>query len=160
MPFRYSVNAASTTAMGDYSIYGTFANTAVGSNNVISISNTTPLNPGDLVYFIGVSVATGIANGFYNIYSANTTAIQLSNTGSSTVTTVTAISSANTGTLYYVPQTAFKDRNQSNPISYYTKSGAHYHSYKTFSIKIAMTSDEGSHIVPRVSVMRAIALQV
>ena len=160
VPFRYSVNAASTTAMGDYSIYGTFANTAVGSNNVISISNTTPLNPGDLVYFIGVSVATGIANGFYNIYSANTTAIQLSNTGSSTVTTVTAISSANTGTLYYVPQTAFKDRNQSNTISYYTKSGAHYHSYKTFSIKIAMTSDEGSHIVPRVSVMRAIALQV
>ena len=89
VPFKYSINAASTTAMADYSIYGTFANTGVGSNNVISISNTTPLNPGDLVYFIGVSVANGIANGFYNIYSANTTAIQLSNTGSSTVSTVT-----------------------------------------------------------------------
>lgn len=160
VPFKYSINAASTTAMADYSIYGTFGNTAIGSNSVVSISNTTPLNPGDLVYFIGVSVATGIANGFYNIYSANTTTVQLSNTGSSSVTTITSVASANTGTLYYVPLTAFKDRNESNTISYYTKTGAHYHSYKTFSIKIAMTSDEGSHIVPRISVMRSIALQV
>ena len=160
VPIKYSINAASTTAMADYAIYGAFANTAVGSNNTISISNTTPLNSGELVYFIGASVATGIANGFYNVYFANTTTIQLSNTGSTAVTTITSAASANTGTLYYVPLTGFKDRNMSNNISYYTSSGANFPTYKTFAIKIVMTSDEGSHIVPRVSDMRAIALQL
>ena len=160
VPIKYSINAASTTAMADYAIYGAFANTAVGSNNTISISNTTPLNSGELVYFIGASVATGIANGFYNVYFANTTTIQLSNTGSTAVTTITSAASANTGTLYYVPLTGFKDRNMSNNISYYTSSGANLPTYKTFAIKIVMTSDEGSHIVPRVSDMRAIALQL
>lgn len=160
VPVKYSINASSTTAMADYAIYGTFANTAVGSNNNISISNSTPLNSGDLVYFIGAGVATGIANGFYNVYFANTTTIQLSNTGSTSVTTITAAASANTGTLYYVPLTGFKDKYESNTISYYTSSGAHFHTYKTFAIKIVMTSDEGSHIVPRISDMRAIALQL
>ena len=160
VPIKYSINAASTTAMADYAIYGAFANTAVGSNNTISISNTTPLNSGELVYFIGASVETGIENGFYNVYFANTTTIQLSNTGSTAVTTITSAASANTGTLYYVPLTGFKDRNMSNNISYYTSSGANLPTYKTFAIKIVMTSDEGSHIVPRVSDMRAIALQL
>ena len=160
VPIKYSINAASTTAMADYAIYGTFANTAVGSNNAISISNTTPLNSGELVYFIGASVATGIANGFYNIHFANTSTIQLANTGSTSMTTITSAASANTGTLYYVPLTGFKDRNISNNISYYTSSGANFPTYKTFAIKIVMTSDEGSHIVPRVSDMRAIALQL
>jgi len=105
-------------------------------------------------------VATGLANGFYNVFFANTSTIQLSNTGSTSVHTITATASANTGTLYYVPLTGFKDRYLSNTISYYTSSGAHFHTYKTFAIKIVMTSDEGSHIVPRISDMRAIALQL
>jgi hypothetical protein len=58
-----------------------------------------------------------------------------------------------------VPQTAFKDLSLSNVVSYYTSTGAHVHSYKTFAVKIVMTTEEGSHIVPRVSDMRAIALQ-
>lgn len=160
VPVKYSINASSTTAMADYAIYGTFAGTAVGTNNDISVSNSTPLNSGELVYFIGSIAATGLANGFYNVFFANTTKIQLSNTGSTSVHTITSTASANTGTLYYVPLTGFKDRYLSNTISYYTSSGAHFHTYKTFAIKIVMTSDEGSHIVPRISDMRAIALQL
>jgi len=159
VPFRYSVNAASNTAMSDYAIYGTFGNTAV-SANVITVSNSSPLAIGSLIYFKGNGVATGISNGFYNILTSNTTAIKLSTAGTTTEVLITPTSSSETGTLYYVPQTAFKDKYQSNTISYYTRTGAHYHSFKTFSIKIVMVSDEGSHIVPRVSDMRAIALQV
>ena len=159
-PAKYSINAASSTAMADYSIYGTFANTAVGANSVLSISNTTPLAPDSLIYFIGTGVATGISNGFYNIFFANTSTVQLSNTNSANVTTITSLSSANTGTIYEVPLTGFKDRYESNTISYYTSAGAHFYTYKTFAIKIIMTSEEGSHIVPRISDMRAIALQL
>lgn len=159
MPFKYSVNAASNTAMADYAVYGTFGNTAV-SANVITVSNSSPLAIGSLVYFVGVNVATGISNGFYNILTANTTAIKLSTAGTSTEVSITPTASSNTGTLYYVPLTAFKDRNQSNIVSYYTKTGAHFHSYKTFAVKIVMTSEEGSHIVPRITDMRAIALQL
>lgn len=159
-PAKYSINAASSTAMADYSIYGTFANTAVGANSVLSISNTTPLAPDSLIYFIGTGVATGISNGFYNIFFANTSTVQLSNTNSANVTTITSLSSANTGTIYEVPLTGFKDRYEANTISYYTSAGAHFYTYKTFAIKIIMTSEEGSHIVPRISDMRAIALQL
>lgn len=158
MPYKYSVNAASSTAMADWAIYGTFGNTAV-SANVITVSNSTPLAIGSLVYFIGVNVATGISNGFYNILTANTTAIKLSAAGTSTEVAITPVSSNNSGTLYHIPLTAFKDEYLGNVVSYYTRSGAHYHSYKTFAIKILMTSEEGSHIVPRVTDMRAIALQ-
>ncbi len=76
------------------------------------------------------------------------------------MTTITTLSSANTGTIYEVPLTGFKDRYEANTISYYTSAGAHFYTYKTFAIKIIMTSEEGSHIVPRISDMRAIALQL
>lgn len=157
LPTKYSVNISSTTAMSDYSIYGTFANTAV-SANTITVSNSTPLDIGSLIYYVG-DVASGIANGFYNILTANTTVIKLSTAGTSNEVTITPAASSNTGTLYYVPQTGFKDQYNSNVVSYYTDTGALLHSYKTFTIKILMTSEEGSHIVPRVSDMRAIALQ-
>ena len=156
MPTKYSVNAASNTAMADYQIYGTFANTNI-SANVITVSNTDPLPIGTLVYYIG-QVAS-ISNGFYSILTANTTAVKLATAGTQTEVTITPASSANTGTLYYIPRTAFKDRYESNVVSYYSSTGAHFHSYKTFAIKIVMTSEEGSHIVPRISDMRAIALQ-
>ena len=157
MPFRYSVNAASNTAMADYSVYGTFSNTDI-SSNTITVSNTTPLDIGTLVYYIG-TVSNSVSNGFYSILTANTTAVKLATAGTSTPVTITAASSAATASLYVIPQTAFKDRDTSNVVSYYASTGAQFHSYKTFAIKIAMTSEEGSHIVPRVSDMRAIALQ-
>ena len=157
MPFRYSVNAASNTAMADYAVYGTFTNTSI-SSNTITISNSSPLDIGTLVYYIG-DVSSTISNGFFSVLTANSTAITLATAGTSTQVTITAAASANTASLYVVPQTAFKDRDFSNVVSYYASTGAQFHSYKTFAIKIAMTSEEGSHIVPRVSDMRAIALQ-
>jgi hypothetical protein len=154
---KYSVNTSSNTAMSDYAVYGTFGNTNI-SANVITISNTTPLDIGSLVYYRG-DVSNTIANGFYNILQSNTTTIKLSTAGTSTQVLITPAASSNTASIYYVPFTGFKDRYQSNIVSYYTSTGALFHSYKTFSIKIVMTSEEGSHIVPRIADMRAIALQ-
>lgn len=160
VPFRYSVNAASNTAMSDYAIYSTFISTGI-SGNALSISNSSALPVGSLLYYIGTN-ANGLSNGFYSILTSNTTSLKLATPGSITELSITNTNITNTSPnyLYYIPQTAFKDRYESNTISYYTRTGAHYHSFKTFSIKIVMVSDEGSHIVPRVSDMRAIALQV
>jgi hypothetical protein len=157
IPTRFAVNAASSEAMSEYSVYGTFTNTSI-SSSTITVSNSAPLDIGTLVYYIG-NVSTTISNGFFSVLTANTTAITLATAGTSTQVTITPSSSSATASLYVVPQTAFKDRYESNVISYYTSTGAHLYTYKTFAIKIAMTSEEGSHIVPRVSDMRAIALQ-
>jgi hypothetical protein len=157
MPSRRSVNIASSEAMSDYPIYGTFSNTDI-SSNTITISNTTPLDIGSLVFYIG-DVATGISNGFYNILTSNTTAIKLSDAGTSTEVSISPSASGGVGTIHFVVQTAFKDSTQNDVTSYYTRTGALFTSYKTFTIKIVLTSEEGSHLVPRVSDMRAIALQ-
>lgn len=45
-------------------------------------------------------------------------------------------------------------------ITYYNKDGVLFTGYKTFAVKIVFQSDVGPHIVPRVSDMRAIALQL
>jgi len=160
LPYRFSVNASSVTAMADYSIYGSFSAANGISANTLSAGNSTPLPIGSLVYFLGTN-ANGLSNGFYSILTANTTAIKLAVAGTETEVAVTNTSITNTdpNLIYTVPQTAFKDKYTSNVASYYTNTGALLHSYKTLSIKIVMTSEEGSHIVPRVSDMRAIALQ-
>jgi hypothetical protein len=46
----------------------------------------------------------------------------------------------------------------SNVVSYRGTDGSIYHTYKTFALKIVMTSN-GTHIVPRVSNIRSVALQ-
>ena len=43
-------------------------------------------------------------------------------------------------------------------VAYRSAGGGIYHTYKTFAIKIVMTS-EGTNIIPLVNDMRAIALQ-
>lgn len=47
-----------------------------------------------------------------------------------------------------------------NGITYTNKDGATFQGYKTFAIKIVLQSDVGPHLVPRVSDLRAIALQL
>ena len=160
LPSRYSVNAASSTAMADYQIYGSFSAANGISANTLSAGNSTPLPIGSLVYFIGTN-ANGLSNGFYSILTANTSSIKLAvaGTGNEVQVTNTGITNSAPNLIYTVPLTAFKDKYVSNVASYYTNTGAHLYSYKTFSIKIVMTSEEGSHIVPRVSDMRAIAVQ-
>jgi hypothetical protein len=160
LPSRFSINAASNAALADYSIYGSFSAANGISANTLSAGNTTPLPIGSLVYFLGTN-ANGLSNGFYSILTANTTAVKLAVAGAGTEVAVTNtdITNSDLNLIYTVPQTAFKDKANSNIVSYYTNTGAHLHSYKTFSIKIVMSSEEGSHIVPRVSDMRAIALQ-
>lgn len=161
LPFKYSVNAASNTSMSDYQVYGTFSAANGISANTLLISNTTPLDVGSLVYFVGTN-ANGVTNGFYSVLTSNTTAIKLATPGSITEVgiTNTGITNTDPNSIYVVPQTAFKDRSSSNVVTYYSNTGAQFSTYKTFAIKIVMTSEEGSHIVPRVSDMRAIALQV
>lgn len=161
LPVQYSVNVSSSEAMADYDIYGTFGNNSISANSV-AISNTTPLNPGSLIYYVGpADGANGLSNGFYNIFTSNVTHIKFSSPGLATELTVNSSGTSNgTNYIYSVPLTGFKDRYLSNQVSYYTSTGAHYHGYKSFMIKIVMTSDEGSHIVPRISDMRAIALQL
>jgi hypothetical protein len=161
LPFRYSINAASTTAMSDYQVYGTFSAANGISANTLSVANAAPLDIGSLVYFLGTN-ANGVSNGFYSVLTANTTAMKLAVPGTATEVAITntSITNASSNFIYSVPQTAFKDRYNTNIVTYYSNTGAQYTSYKTFAIKIIMTSEEGSHIVPRLSDMRAIALQV
>lgn len=161
LPFKYSVNSASNTAMSDYAVYGSF-NAANGiSANTLSVANATPLDIGSLVYYIGTN-ANGISNGFYSVLSANTTTMKLAIAGTETQVGVTntGITNASSNFIYSIPQTAFKDLYNTNVITYYSNTGAQLSSFKTFAIKIVMTSEEGSHIIPRLSDMRAIALQV
>jgi hypothetical protein len=47
-----------------------------------------------------------------------------------------------------------------NVVAYRSSDGSVHHTFKTFALKIVLTSDSGSHIVPLVRDMRAIALQV
>lgn len=54
---------------------------------------------------------------------------------------------------------AFLNANNGNIVRYYGVANSVFDGYKSFAIKIVMVSDEGSHLVPRVSDMRAIALQ-
>jgi hypothetical protein len=58
-----------------------------------------------------------------------------------------------------VSSQAFLNSNNSNIVRYYNTANSVFDGYKTFAIKVVMVSDEGSHLVPRVSDMRAIALQ-
>ena len=161
LPFKYSVNAASNTAMLDYSVYGTFSAANGISANNLSAANATPLDIGSLVYYIGTN-ANGLSNGFYTVLTANTTTMKLAIPGTETEVGVTntGITNATSNFIYSIPQTAFKDSYNTNVITYYSNTGAQLSSFKTFAIKIVMTSEEGSHIIPRLSDMRAIALQV
>lgn len=160
IPKKRSINATSAASLSDYSIYSTFQSNGI-SSNTITTSNTTPLEPGSLVYYVGTN-ANGISNGFYNILQSNTTSTKLATAGTTTQVGISNVGISNTDpdTLYSVPLTAFTDTSQGNVVSYYTSTGALFYTYKTFAIKIAMTSQEGSHLVPRVSDMRAIALQI
>ncbi len=54
---------------------------------------------------------------------------------------------------------AYLNSANGNVIAYRSSDGSIYHTYKTFSIKIVMTSTSGTHIIPLVRDMRAIALQ-
>lgn len=55
---------------------------------------------------------------------------------------------------------AFKNLSNNGIIRYTDAGGAVYDGYKVFAVKLVLTSDIGSHIVPRVRDLRAIALQV
>jgi hypothetical protein len=55
---------------------------------------------------------------------------------------------------------AFRFSGNNNVVRYYNSSNAHFDSYKSFSLKIVLRSSTGSHLVPRVKDLRAIALQV
>jgi|TARA_R110000823_G_scaffold187999_1_gene320130 hypothetical protein len=54
---------------------------------------------------------------------------------------------------------AHKFSGNNNVVRYYNSSNAYFDTFKTFSLKIVLRSSSGSHIVPRVKDLRAIALQ-
>jgi hypothetical protein len=124
---------------------------ATGGGANIALTNTATTQTGH-------SIQKHIANGYFNVNFANASAVTLSTTGGTTNTTIRS-TSGDAGALFLVPTTAFKSITDGNTVSYFSNTGALYHSYRTFAIKIVMTSDEGTHLVPRVSDMRAIALQ-
>ena len=55
---------------------------------------------------------------------------------------------------------AFKFSGNNDVIRYFNTSNAHFDTYKYFSLKIVLRSTTGSHVVPRVKDLRAIALQI
>lgn len=63
------------------------------------------------------------------------------------------------GTSATTTTTAFLNANNDGIVRYYNSDGAFFDGYSAFSIKIILTSTSGN-IIPRVSDMRAIALQV
>jgi len=155
VPYRAEPSSANVSTLSYYSGL-TFSNNVVA--NAIQITSANSLfSVGDLVYYVGNAVS-GIANGYFSIDLANSSAVTLANTGS-TVDLAISNAAGSSGALYLIPTTAFRSLTDSNTISYFANNGGYYHGYKSFAIKIAMTSDEGTHLVPRVSDMRAIALQ-
>jgi len=68
------------------------------------------------------------------------------------------LSLANNATIS-ASKTAARNANNSNIVRYYTAAGAPVDTFKVFAIKIVMTSTEGTHLIPRIADMRAIALQ-
>jgi len=65
-----------------------------------------------------------------------------------------------TGTNATTTTTAFRNTNNTGIVRYYTIAGAPVDNFKTFAIKIVMISEPGTHLIPRIADMRAIALQV
>ena len=55
---------------------------------------------------------------------------------------------------------ASKFSGNNDVVRYYNSSGAFFDTYKFFSLKVVLRSSSGSHIVPRVKDLRAIALQI
>ena len=57
-------------------------------------------------------------------------------------------------------QSAYLNGSNSNIVRYYNSSNAYFDTFKQFSIKIVLRTNNGSHVVPRVRDLRAVALQV
>ena len=55
---------------------------------------------------------------------------------------------------------ASKFSGNNDVVRYYNSSGAIFDTYKFFSLKVVLRSSSGSHIIPRVKDLRAIALQI
>ena len=55
---------------------------------------------------------------------------------------------------------AFNNSANSNVVRYFNSANAHFDTFKYFSLKIVLRSSSGSHVVPRVKDLRAIALQI
>ena len=159
-----------TPTVNDVNGYFSVAiNTNTGVSNTADTIAVTAANtyfaPGDLVLYRGDltigNTTTGVVNNnFYHIVSSNSTTVQLSSNFNGTVANlVSNTTGTGTGILYLIPFTAYNDAAGSNAVSYFTRDGGLFHGFKTFAVKIVMTSEEGSHLVPRVADMRAIALQ-
>ena len=55
---------------------------------------------------------------------------------------------------------AYNNSANNGVLRYYNTDGAYFDTYKYFSLKIVLRSSSGSHVVPRVKDLRAIALQI
>ena len=55
---------------------------------------------------------------------------------------------------------AFNFSGNNNVVRYFNSANAHFDTYKYFSLKIVLRTSTGSHVVPRVKDLRAIALQI
>lgn len=55
---------------------------------------------------------------------------------------------------------AFKFSGNNNVVRYFNTANAHFDTFKSFSIKVVLRSALGSHVIPRVKDLRAIALQI
>ena len=55
---------------------------------------------------------------------------------------------------------AFNFSGNNNVVRYFNSANSHFDTYKYFSLKIVLRTSTGSHVVPRVKDLRAIALQI
>jgi hypothetical protein len=161
--FQYTVPSGFTPNSNPDGYFSVSINSNTGvsnTNDTIAITDAnTYFTPGDLILYRGDQI--GISNNeYYHVVSSNSSTIKVSGNFNGTAIDLTSnTTGSGTGTVYLIPFTAYKEVGGSNAVSYFTKNGGYFSGFKTFSIKIAMTSEEGSHLVPRIADMRAIALQ-
>jgi len=55
---------------------------------------------------------------------------------------------------------AFKFSGNNDVVRYFNSANSHFDTYKYFSLKVVLRTSTGSHVVPRVKDLRAIALQI
>lgn len=98
-----------------------------------------------------------ISNG--SDYFISGVSVKTSNTNITLTTNAPWTASGATISKLAEPHTAWRNPQNDNVVSYINSSGAIFNEYKSFALKIVLLS-EGTHVVPRVRDLRAIAMTV
>ena len=123
------------------------------SNASTTIGGTDTLFDSELVDGDVVLISNG------SDYFISSIASSSSNTAAVLTTTPPWTATGATISVLDEPHTAYRNPQNDNVVSYINEAGAEFDTFKQFAVKIVLLA-EGTHLVPRVRDMRAIALTV